>query len=1463
VTTTQPGVRAEIEDVLALSPLQQGLFSLATLTAPAAGEPAADDPYVIAMAADITGTLDTELLYRCAAQMFERHPNLRASFLHGNLSRPVQVIPSRVEVPWRTVRAEPDRVAAIVAAERRRPFDVARGPLIRFLLIELPSDKWHLVILAHHIVIDGWSLPLFISEMIAMYSAGGDVAVLPPAPRPYRDYIGWLATRDTDAARRLWREHLAGMDGPTLVNPALAGAPPPGLPRRTEVRLPVAETAALTEAARGHGVTLNAVTQLAWAVIVSAITDRSDVAFGVTVSGRPEQLSGVEAMVGLFINTVPLRVRLAPTETAGAQCVSLQRRSAELREHSYLGHAELRALAGVGELFDTLLVYENFPPGAVAGGAGFHAGGATFAPSALESLSHFPITVAAHLTAGQLTVLVEVLDGALGPMDPAELGQRVIAVAQRIVAGWDRPLRDISALLDRESRQTAPQAPAWRAGISARIAEVTAQQPDSVALRWDGGELDYRELDAATGRLAGLLRQRGVRAEHPVAILLPRGPEYVLAMLAVLRAGGVIVPLDPGLPADRIDDIVAQVSAVLGEPLRLDAEVYAMADSIAAEALPPEPIAPGQAAYAVFTSGTTGRPKGVLGTHDAVLAYGADHIRAVLDPAAQRLGRPLRIAHAWSFTFDAAWQPLVALLDGHCVHLIDDDTRRDADALVKAIDRHCIDMIDTTPSMFAQLYDVGLLTEVPLTVLAMGGEAVKSSTWQSIREICARTPLRAYNCYGPTETTVEAVVAALTDYPSPSIGTPTGSTRALVLDSWLRPVPDGVSGELYLAGGQLTRGYLGRPTETAARFVADPQVAGARMYRTGDVVRRRPDGGLDFLGRSDDQVKIRGFRVEPGEIAAVLAGQPGVRGAHVGVLRGPRGARLIAYAAVGETGPTAPELRARLIEKLPRYLVPARVVVLGELPLTGNGKIDETALAAIETGAATGAKPQTPTEAELVGVLAEVLGLPAGDLPDVDADFLELGLDSIVALSVVQVARRRGIALRARLMRDCLSVRELAATVDAEADGTADPAPGTDDAEAGPVPVLANVRWLYEYGNPRRLAQTEAIRLPVGTTGQHLRAMLAALVNGHQVLRSRLDRDTMTLVPDAPKPRLTEVTVDGDLAAAVAERTALAVESLDPQQGRMLAATWLKAGDAGVLLLSVHVLAADPASWRIMLGELDAAWHALRAGRTPVPTREQTSYRRWSQLLARRAEALDSVSFWAGQLDGDDPPVGSRRLDPARDRAAGLRVSFSHCDAALTARLLAGPAPVTDLLALAAARTVTAWRRQRGQPTPIPLLALETHGRADTLVDGADTGDTVGLFSAIYPLRIDPAGAGLPIDPARGVDYGLLRYLRADTAAVLQDRPQPQLLLNYLGRIHTGAGMAAPAPERALLAGVSATPEPDLAVRHEVTLAAAVIDVAGAATLVTQWRTLPEILDTGDVESLQSLWQNALQEVAG
>ncbi|MBB2992299.1 mycobactin peptide synthetase MbtF [Mycolicibacterium iranicum] len=1510
MTRVEPAPAAPtIEDVLALSPLQQGLYSMATLTG---DEDGASDPYVIAMAADAFGALDAGLLRECAARLLDRHANLRASFVRGNLSRAVQVVPTRVELPWRhVVVASEAELRDAETAERIRAFDLANGPVIRFLLIEAPQRR-RFVVTAHHILIDGWSLPLFMGELLTLYRAEGDLDALPEPPRPYRDYIGWLAGVDHDASRDVWRRHLLGVDAPTLLTPALTSSAPGGRPQLTEVTLDATRTLALVEAARSRGVTVNTLIQMAWANILSVITDRRDVTFGVTVSGRPGELAGVERMVGLFINTVPLRVRLDPVATTGEQCRALQREAAILRDHGYLSHSEMRAVAGVGELFDTLLVYENFPPGGLVGQTEFHANGATFVPSALESLSHFPVTIAAHLAGDVLTVFVEVIDGALGQLRADALGRRVLDTALRLIDCWDRPLREVGVLLPDETAvpEAAVSEPPTARSIHARFTEVAGSRLGSVALTWNTGDgagsMTYRELDEAADRVAAALLDGGVAAETPVAVCLSRGPNYVVAMLGVLKAGGAIVPLDPGMPTERIDDILEQA----GARVLIDDAYLAGLPAEPAPSYRPAETGLDQAAYIVFTSGTTGRPKGVVGTHGAVLAYAEDHAAHVLRPAAARTGAPLRVGHAWSFTFDAAWQPLAALLDGHSVHLVGDESQRDAEALVHTVGRFGIDLLDTTPSMFAQLHDVGLLSTVPLAVLALGGEAVSASTWRLIGEECARTGMAAFNCYGPTETTVEAVVAAIDAHARPSIGHPTQTMRAYVLDAWLRPVPAGVAGELYLSGQQLTRGYLGRFAETAARFVADPFSAGGRMYRTGDVVRRGADGGLQFLGRADDQVKIRGFRVEPGEIAAVLCEHPGVADAYVAVRQRDRAARLTAYVAGGASPPEVADLRAVLATRLPHYMVPQRIVVLDELPLTSHGKIDEAALAAVVTEDAPSVAPETATEAALVELLAEVLdGGDTGDI-GVTTDFLEMGLDSIVALALVQAARRRGIDMRARLMLECNNIRELATAMDAGGQDR-QPTPVTADrfGEVAPAPIM---EWMYEHGNFRRFTQNVLIALPPDITEARLESVLQVLLDRHDMLRSVLRSDAghhivSTRPPGAVSARDVLTVVDAPATDALPAEVVAALDRIDPCAGSMVAAVFFRQGPP-VLMLSVHHLATDVVSWYVILGALSDIDAELSAGRTPDLAAEFTTYREWTLVLHQRSaspEVAAQRDFWVTQLSAPDPELGARLPDPQRDTWGSLQLTDVVTDArttrAILDRLDGTGIEMRDFLLTALALTLASWRIERGQPAHHgALIALEGHGREDGLVETAapvdtsapidtaapiDTSATVGWFTSVFPVRLGAGEAAVDVDtvrrnpaaarallravaeqvaavPNRGLDYGLLRYTCADDA--LRALPHPQVEFNYVGRHDLsgdrGAGPWSLITDSALNAHMPAAAEPELPLRYTFD----VISVVAAGEnddrprLRTSWRWSPLLSTAEDVERLTELWHQAV-----
>ncbi|GBE64979.1 putative peptide synthetase MbtF [Mycobacterium sp. MFM001] len=1490
----------QIEDVLALTPLQEGLFALYRLAEDSV------DLYSMQFVVDIDGPVDVELLRRSAQTMLDRHPNLRAAFWDRGVEKPVQIVPAAAELPWFERVAMPTEFDSIARSERRRRFDLSRGPALRVLLLTVPGEtRRRMIFTAHHIVVDGWALAVFFSEMLAVYRAGGSPEALPPA-RPYRDYIVWLAGQDKAAAFGKWREYLQRVSGPLMVadTSIVAGQ---FVPDKVSLLLPAADTARLRQWASSSGITLGTAVLFAWAVVLGRITDRRDVVFGTIVSGRPENLPGVESMVGLFINAVPVVHQLSGTESVVGQCVRLQRELSTMRDIGYFGLSELQRAHGQGNLFDSMFVFENAPiEDAIK--TVTQPDGARFTPVEMESLTHYPLTVVSHLSDDALVVVVEAIREALPHLPAAELGERLLAVLRQLPDAGDGTPDGLDILIGAERAIAAQPTPAVEhASVWEMFERQVRATPEADALSAASGErYTYTELHRQACRLAGELAAHGVGPETVVALALPRSPRYIVAILAVLAAGGAYLPVDITLPEARIESIVAQANPVMAisvagcrnllpaglSSLLLDD--HAVADRLSQHPAVAPPVCrhPEHSAYVIFTSGSTGEPKGVVGTNAALLGYFADHRERVYRPARVRLGRALRIAHAWSFSFDASWQPMVGLLDGHALHLFDADEMRDADRLVSGMAAQRIDMIDTTPSMFVQLRAAGLL-DCPLSVLALGGEAIDTALWEQLR---ALSPTEVYNCYGPTEMTVEAVVASVADYPAPTIGTPNAGTVGYVLDSSLRMVPTGVVGELYLSGAQLTRCYVGRPALTAGRFVADPLRPGQRMYRTGDLVRRLPHGGYSYVGRADTQVKIRGYRVEVGEIEAALRSRPEVHDAAVSVLRRGGGAQLVSFVVWQQNTAGDPvRLRARLTELLPLYMVPARIVALPALPVNANGKLDGHALARLAeealAGTADGAvSASTETERLLCDVFAEQLG---GATPHIDDDFFALGLDSIVAISLVHKAQRRGLTVSPRMVFAFPTIRQLAAAID---EGLNAPA-SAESAEYGEVLPLPMVSWLYEYGNYRRFTHTVLLRLPAGIDESSIQSMLQLLLDGHDTLRAvlhdtpegpRLVTREPGLVRAADVLTRVELSADAELTTAITRYARQANDGIDPRRGDMVRAVWLSGTDhVPVLLISAHHLVVDVVSWHIMLGNLAEAWRAVQSGAAPKTLPEFTSYRQWSELMWRRAataEAAAQRDYWAAQVRDPDPALGVRHPDPTRDTWSSLRVT-PVITPVETTESVTRVENMRGFLLTVTAMAVASWRAVRGQdPASGTLLALEGHGRADAILD-TDTTNTVGWFTTAFPVRLgagesavdveqaeqdprvaltlfDSVTAHLSAIPYDGLDYGLLRYV--ERVPELQDAAEPQIQFGYLGRLDLSGISDQPWSllTEPYIGALPIDPEPDLPLRFALNISTLVGTTEQGSQLITNLRWSNALFDASDIDVLAGFWRRGIAALA-
>ncbi|OBH58228.1 hypothetical protein A5686_24940 [Mycobacterium sp. E2479] len=979
-----------IADILPLTPLQQGLLFHARTA-----QVSAADLYAVQLNIELTGALDPYRLRDAVHTVVKRHPHLVARFC-PQFDEPVQVIPANPGPPWRYIYltapgdAEIDRqIEQVCVAERAAVCELNGDPGFRVALVRVSADRHRFVLTNHHIVVDGWSLPILMGEIFAGYH-GQRLG----AAGSYRRFVTWLAERDLDAAHAAWREALDGFDTPALVSS--------GHRLRMAARgvasseLPAEITEAVGDLARSCQTTVNTVLQGAYAQLLCWLTGQHDVAFGTTVSGRPADLVGSESMVGLLINTVPVRARLTPNTTATELLEQLRNTTNLTLEHQHLALSEIHRITGHEQLFDTLFAYENYPVDAAALAAD---GELAIGDIGRHESTHYPLTVQVLPGTGlglrvefdtgvfdhsDIETLIDRLQWVLGAM-AAEPNRRLSAIdlLGSDIAARMRELGNGAALI-----QPAPDPVSVPALFGAQV----ARSPQAVALVCGERTWTYGELDEAANRLAQLLAARGAGPGECVAVLFGRSAGAIVAILAVLKTGAAYLPIDPAVPAARIGFMVADAApiaavttAAMADRLRghdlliIDAD-DPIIDSQPSTAPTRQP-APDDIAHIIYTSGTTGAPKGVAITHQNV-AQLLDSLGAGLPP-----GQVWTQCHSYAFDF-SVWEIWGALLHGERLVIVPEEVTASPEDFHALLLGEHVNVLTQTPSA------VGVLSPEALqsTALLIGGEACPAELvdrWAPGRVMV--------NAYGPTETTVYAAMSAplAAGSGTPPIGSPVSGAALFVLDGWLRPVPPGVVGELYVAGRGVACGYVSRAGLTSSRFVACPFGApGTRMYRTGDLVRWRADGQLDYVGRADEQVKIRGYRIELTEIQAALSALDGVAQAVV-VARAdrPGGKRLVGY-ITGTVDPA--EARAALAERLPGYMVPS-LLALEALPLTPNGKVDVHRLPAPDTAGRYRA-PSTPTEKTLAGIYAEVLGV---DRVGIDDSFFDLGGDSISAMRVI------------------------------------------------------------------------------------------------------------------------------------------------------------------------------------------------------------------------------------------------------------------------------------------------------------------------------------------------------------------------------------------------------------------------------------------------------------------------------
>ncbi|RVW08080.1 amino acid adenylation domain-containing protein [Prescottella agglutinans] len=1481
-----------LADILPTTPLQDGIYfhSVYERDGVADTEP---DPYVVQQIVELTGEVDAVALHRALQGVVDRHAVLRAALRPLSDGRVVQVVSARADVPMTVLdlSGDPDRsgtVDRMLAADRLRGFDFERPPLVRYTLVRTEPAKFLLLQSIHHVVADGWSVPVMLRELMALYSPSGTPLAL-PAPAPYRNYLGWLASRDRDASLEVWRQALAFADEP----PTLPFAPAAGAKgvRSVEVSLSDTATAALDRLGRDRGLTVSTLVHGAWGLLLARLTGRRDVLFGSTVSGRGGDLPGIESMVGLFINTVPARLRLRPDETAADVLARWQSEQSALLEHQYVGLGELRRLTGLQELFETLVVVENYPIGSTA--IADPSGTVRLTGIRFDEHPPYPLTLIA-VPGDRLRFEVKYDAARVGGATAAQMADGLAALLSALPEAIDRPVAAL-ALAGRPA--PAPRTEFPSTTVTALLEEQAARTPEATAVVFEGRSLTYRQLHERANRLAHMLIDLGVRPEAKVAVALPRSLELMVALLAVGKAGGAYVPLDTGYPAERLaymlDDsapvcvlTTAAVAAALpqggAETIRVD-EIDLDGYPVERPEVAPSPQHP---AYVIYTSGSTGRPKGVV----------VPHVGLVNRLLWMQTFRPIlgtdRVLQKTPSSFDVSVPEFFGpLLAGATLVLARPDGHRDPEYLAELIVDERITRAHFVPSMLELfLAEPKARACAGLRVVAASGEALPLSVARRFADVLPGALLD--NLYGPTEASVEvSFAAAVQDLPTTAaavpIGLPVSNTGLYVLDPYLQSVVDGGTGELYLAGPQLARGYLGRPDVTADRFVADPFGApGERMYRTGDIVRRGANGAIEYLGRADDQVKLRGFRIELGEIEAQLASHPEVAHA-AAVIREdiPGHQQLVGY-LVADPALDTEAVRRHVGRALPEFMVPTALVVVEALPLSPSGKLDRRALPAptVQNRTSTDGSAPSGRSAVVAGLVAEVLGR---DTVGEDDDFFALGGDSILAIRLVNLARREGISITPRQIFEQRTARELARLIGdtgTSADESAPTrAPITTTGDTLPMPV---VHRLSEWsGGTDRFNQAVLLHSPAGSTAENITTALQSVLDHHDGLRQCLTRHAPGVWSlhiaerGTVAPSLRRVDVSGhdeaQLRAVIGTESAAAADRLDPASGAVVEAVWFDAGehDLGRLLLVAHHLVVDGVSWRVLLEDLPMAWVAARSDLPAALDPVGTSLKEYAEIVTAHAQQparLGELAHWREITSSGAELVPSAQGDATIGTGSSrtVRLTVADTEAVLTAVPALAHADVTDVLVTALRIAVTRWFAEQGRASDL-LVDLERHGREE-LSAGVDLSRTVGWFTNITPVRLPGGSDGvqalksvkeaLRAAPNGGIGYGMLRYTNARTAGMLAAGASAQVLFNYLGRMPAGlVGPWSTAPETDVLA---TEPDADMGGPYRLLVNALCEDTPDGPVLSAVFGWSEPDLSAADARALSDGWAAALSELA-
>ena len=1428
----QPIVPVSRDQKLPLSFAQQRMWFLDQLEP---GSPLYNIPNAVRM----TGSLDIGALQNSLNEIIRRHEILRTAIatVDGEaeliIKDELELTIPIIDLSHLDEEKKEAEVRKFSQEEATKPFRLDQAPLLRATLLKLKDDDYIFLFTMHHIVSDGWSTGVLIKEIVPLYSAftQGLPSPLPPLKIQYADFAhwqrNWLSGKVLEEHVEYWRKQLEG--APPYLE-LLTDRPRPAVQTfngaRKQFFLSKELTDRLKELTRKESNTLFMTLLAAYQTLLYRYSGQDDISVGTPIAGRNH--SEIEPLIGFFVNTLVMRSDLSGNITFRELLGRVNKTALGAFAHQDLPFEKLIDLLNIKRdvsrtpLFQTMFALQNIPKTKI------EMPGLTLSQIAPDNpTSKFELTL--EMAESHEGVLSGVFEYNTDLFDSSTIDRFIrhfTRLLEEVTTNPDRPLTAIEFLTEQEKERIINQwndtlVPFPQEATFASLFSALAQKtPQKTAVFFNGRQLTYKELNQKANQLANHLLQKNFGPEKTAGIAIKRSMEMLIAVLGVLKSGGAYVPIDPGLPEDRltyiINDAGADVLITLGETANsfpagateiicLDSDAEEIAKASIDE--PSVNILPEHLAYIIYTSGSTGLPKGTLIEHRSLTNYLHWINQSPFGVSGQVMPQITKLS------FDASLKQLLApLLRGDAVWLVDESVLQEPAILLKEMSDKEQVHLNCVPTLWQAILDsTDQVTDGAwrknLKALALGGEAINPELIKRTRRELPQVNI--YNLYGPSEATANSSFATVTSADEITIGKPIANTRYYILDDYLQPVPAGVPGQLFIGGIGLSRGYLNRPELTADTFIPDPFAAeaGTRMYKSGDLARFKADGNVEFLGRLDNQVKIRGFRVELGEIEAALAQHEAIADCVVIARKDTPGITRLAAYYIAENGaaPKIPELRDYLKKHLPDYMVPSFWVAMEAFPQTSTGKLDRRALPEPadmrpELGAEYTA-PSTENEKILAEIWEKLLGIKRIGIND---NFFELGGDSILSIQVIARARQHGLQITPVQIFKHQTIAELAAVA-----SSAPVIEAEQGMVSGEVPLTPIQKRFFEKQFPNMHHWNQSLMLEIKEKLQAdlLKQVIEQLITHHDALRLRFNEQdgqwkqwNAEAVGEIPFSVVDLSEYDPPTAKKMlSEKAAEFQASLNLSEGPILRVVYFDLGpeENARILMIVHHLAMDGVSWRVFMEDLQSAYMQVAQNKEIQLPPKTTSFKQWAEKLNAYAnsDALNKENnFWISLSKKPFSPLPVDLTNGENNEQALGNVAYSLSEKE-TKELLQDVPPVyntqiNDILLTALARAFSRWTGKRTL-----LLNLEGHGRED-IFDEVDISRTIGWFTAVYPVLLDLGRAVDPGEaiktvkeqlkqiPNKGLGFGLLRYLNAD--AQIQEQlkilEQGQVTFNYLGQ---------------------------------------------------------------------------------